>query len=94
MLVLPVEPLALLQDGFWPITRFTLDLEDQFIEDGSVCKEYDENDHFIGHRQDYHAPFFQVSRNFYEGYFVVFGLQMAIINCYGLQGQNLILIVT
>jgi hypothetical protein len=51
--------------------RFALALEDQFVEGGSICKEYDKDDYFVGQRPDCLAPSFQVSRNLYEGYFVV-----------------------
>jgi hypothetical protein len=46
-------------------------LEDQFVEDGSVHEEYDEDDHFVGQRQDCPVPIFWVLCNLYEGYFVV-----------------------
>ena len=39
-LVLPIQPISSLRDGFWPVSA----VEDEFIEDGSVCKEYDEDD--------------------------------------------------
>jgi hypothetical protein len=45
-------------------------LEDQFLEDGNFQEEYNENDNFVGKRQDYPAPSFRVSRNLYEEYFV------------------------
>ena len=47
-LVLLVELLASLQDGLWAITQFASGLEDQIIEDGSVCEEYNLDDHFVG----------------------------------------------
>jgi hypothetical protein len=70
-LVLQVQPLPSLCDGFWPVTRFAAALEDQFVEDGSVCKEYDEDDHFIGQTRDHPALSFRVSCYFFEDYFVV-----------------------
>jgi hypothetical protein len=89
-----VQPISLLGDGFRPISQIATAIEDQFIEDGTVCKEYDEDDHFVGQRWDCHVPSFQVLCYLYEGYFVAVRLQMAIINRYGLRGQNLIQIVT
>jgi hypothetical protein len=38
----------MLRDGFWPITQFASILEDQIIEDGSVCEEFDKDDFFVG----------------------------------------------
>jgi hypothetical protein len=70
-LFLSVELVALFWDGFWLIMRFASTLEDQFVEDGNVCKEYDEDDHFIGQRRDRPALSFRVSGNLFEGYFVV-----------------------
>jgi hypothetical protein len=47
-LPLLVETVAMLRDGFWPITQFASILEDQIIEDGSVCEEFDKDDFFVG----------------------------------------------
>jgi hypothetical protein len=47
-LVLPVQTLPSLRNGFWPVTWFASTPEDVFLEDGSVHKEYDEDDHFVG----------------------------------------------
>jgi hypothetical protein len=47
VLVFPCEPFASLWEEFHPITQFLSALEDQFVENGSVCKEYNEDD-FIG----------------------------------------------
>jgi hypothetical protein len=47
-----------LQDGFWPVSRIVSATKDQFMEDGSVHKEYDEDDHFVGQRRDRPAPSF------------------------------------
>jgi hypothetical protein len=57
-LVLPIQPIPLLRDGFWPETRIASTIEDQFSEDGSVCKQYDEDDIFVGQRQDRPTPSF------------------------------------
>jgi hypothetical protein len=48
-----------------------LALEDQFVEDGNVCKEYNEDDHFVGKKRDRLASIFQISHNHYEGNFIV-----------------------
>ena len=69
-LLRPIEVVALLSDGFWPIMWFASTLEVQFVEDGSVCKEYNKDDHFVGQRWDCHAPYFWVSNNLYDCYFV------------------------
>jgi hypothetical protein len=37
-LVLPIQSIPLLRDGFWPETRIASTTKDQFSEDGSVCK--------------------------------------------------------
>jgi hypothetical protein len=68
---LPIQPLPSLRDGFWPLSRIASALEDEFIEDGNVCEEYDEDDHFVGQRRDRPTPSFRVLRDVYEGYFVV-----------------------
>jgi hypothetical protein len=49
-LVLPVEAVALLRDELWPVTQFGSALEDQFLDDGNVWKEHNEDDHFVGQR--------------------------------------------
>jgi hypothetical protein len=69
-LVLLVQTLPSLRDGFWPVTQFASAPEDVFLEDGSVREEYDEDDHFVGQRRDYPAPSFRVLRDLFEGYFV------------------------
>jgi hypothetical protein len=70
-LVLPVQPLSSLRDGFWLVTWFTSALEDQFVEDNSVCEEYDEDDYFVGQGRDRLAPSFQVLHDLFEGYFII-----------------------
>jgi hypothetical protein len=69
-LVLPIQPIPSLQDGFRPVSRIASIVEDEFIEDGSVHKEYDEDDHFVGQRRDRHTPSFRVLCDLYEDYFV------------------------
>jgi hypothetical protein len=71
VLVLSIQPISSLWDGFWPVSRIASTVEDQFMEDGSVREEYDADDHFVGQRRDYPTPSFRVSRDQYEGYFVV-----------------------
>jgi hypothetical protein len=69
-LVLPIQPILSLRNGFWPVSRIASVVEDEFIEDGNVRKEYEEDDHFVGQRRDCPTPSFQVLRDLYEGYFV------------------------
>jgi hypothetical protein len=69
-LVLSIQPMPLLRDGFWPISRIVSTTKDEFIEDGSVRIEYDEDDRFIGQRLDCPTPLFRVLRDMNEGYFV------------------------
>jgi hypothetical protein len=68
--VLSILPTLSLQDGFWPVSRYAPALEDQFIADGTVREEYDEDDHFVGQRCDRLAPSFRVLCDLYKGYFV------------------------
>ena len=70
VLDLPIQLLLSLQDGFWLESRIASVHEDEFIEDGNVCKEYNEDDHFVGQRQDRLAPSFRVLRDVCEDYFV------------------------
>jgi hypothetical protein len=58
VLLLLIETMAMLCDGFWPIMQFALASEDQFVEDGSIQKKYNEDDHFVGQRQDCPTPSF------------------------------------
>jgi hypothetical protein len=64
-LVLPIQPITSLWDGFWPVNRIA-----SAGEDGSIRKEYDEDDHFIGQRWDCPTPSFGVSCDLYEDYFI------------------------
>ena len=59
-----------LQNGFWPSTRIAHAVEDEFIDEGVVRKEYGENNHFVGHRCDLPPPSFRIGRDLYAGYFV------------------------
>ena len=47
-------------------------MEDGFTKEGDVCKEYGEDDHFVGHRCDHPSPSFEVGRDLYAGYFFAF----------------------
>jgi hypothetical protein len=70
-LVLLVEPLALLWNKMWPITRFATSLEDQFSKGGIVCEEYSLDDLFVDQRRDCPVPSFRVLHDLYEGYFAI-----------------------
>ena len=52
-LVLAVQLVPLRFDGFQLVTQFALVLEDQFVEESSICKEYDEDDQYVGQRLDH-----------------------------------------
>jgi hypothetical protein len=69
-LVLLIQHSTLLRDGFWPVSLYAPAIEDQFVEDGSVREEYDEDDHFVGQRRDCPIPSFRVACDLYKGYFV------------------------
>ena len=47
-----------LHGGFWPSSRFSLDVEDEFMNDGTVCEEYAEDAPFVGRRHDRLVPSF------------------------------------
>jgi hypothetical protein len=34
--------------GFWPSSRFGLDVEDEFMDDNTICEEYAEDAPFVG----------------------------------------------
>jgi hypothetical protein len=55
---------------FSPSSRFGLDVEDEFMDDGTVREEYAEDAPFVGHRHDRPAPSFRVGRDVYVGYFI------------------------
>jgi hypothetical protein len=59
-----------LRGGFWPSSRFGLDVEDEFMDDGTVREEYAEDAPFVGRRHDRPAPSFRVGRDVYAGYFI------------------------
>ena len=62
--------LETLYGGFWPSSRFSLDVKDEFINDGTVCEEYTEDAPFVGHICDCPAPSFRVGQDVYVGYFI------------------------
>ena len=41
-----------LRGGFWPSSKFGLDVEDEFMDDGTVHEEYAEDAPFVGRRGD------------------------------------------
>ena len=52
-LVFSIEPLVFHWNRFWLITQSASTLEGKFIEDASICNEYDEDDHFLVQRWDH-----------------------------------------
>jgi hypothetical protein len=59
-----------LRGGFWPSSRFGLDVEDEFMDDGIVREEYAEDAPFVGRRRDRPVPSFRIGRDVYAGYFI------------------------
>jgi hypothetical protein len=59
-----------LRGGFWPSSRFGLDVEDEFMDDDTVREEYTEDAPFLGHRRDLLVPSFRVGRVVFAGYFI------------------------
>jgi hypothetical protein len=59
-----------LRGGFWPSSRFGLDVEDEFMDDDIVREEYAEDAPFVGRRRDRPTPSFHVGRDMYAGYFI------------------------
>jgi hypothetical protein len=59
-----------LRGGFWPSSKFGLDVEDEFMDDSTVREEYAEDAPFVGRRYDRPAPSFHVGRDVYVGYFI------------------------
>ena len=49
-----------LHSGFWPTSRFGLDVEDEFMDDGTVCEEYAKDAPFVGYSRDCPVPSFCV----------------------------------
>jgi hypothetical protein len=60
-----------LQNGFWPSSRFAPAVEDEYMDDGTVRKEYAEDAPFVGCRRDRPPPSFHVGRDVYARYFLV-----------------------
>ena len=67
---LPSEYEEILKDGFWPSTSVVPSFEDEFIDTGNVCEEYDEDEHFVGQTCDHPTESFWINWDLYEGYFV------------------------
>jgi hypothetical protein len=59
-----------LQNGFWPSSRSGLAVEDEFMDDGTICEEYAEDAPFVGQRRDRLPPSFRVGRDVFAGYFL------------------------
>jgi hypothetical protein len=60
-----------LRGGFWPSSRFGLDVEDKFMDDGTIREEYAEDAPFVGRRRNCLVPSFRIGRDVYAGYFIV-----------------------
>jgi hypothetical protein len=60
-----------LHGGFWSSSRFGLDVEDKFMDDGTVREEYAKDAPFVGRRHNRPGPSFRVGRDVYVGYFIV-----------------------
>jgi hypothetical protein len=65
-----ISVLQTLQNGFWPSSRFAPTIEDEYMDDGTVRKEYAEDAPFVGRRRDRPPPSFHVGRDVYAGYFL------------------------
>ncbi len=48
----------------------TNEVEDQFLDDGTLHEEFGEDAPFVGHRRDHPAPSFRVGCDVYVDYFV------------------------
>jgi hypothetical protein len=59
-MALDISVLETLRGGFWPSSRFGLDVEDEFMDDNTVCEEYAEDAPFVGRRRNHPAPSFCV----------------------------------
>ena len=60
-----------LHGRFWPSSKFGLDGEDEFMDEGTIREEHTEDASFVGHRRNCPAPFFHVDRDVYTRYFIV-----------------------
>jgi hypothetical protein len=65
-----ISVLETLHGGFWTSSRYGLDVEDEFMDDGTVREEYAEDAPFVGCRLDCPAPSFLVGRDVFVGYFI------------------------
>jgi hypothetical protein len=69
-MALDISVLETLRSGFWPSSRFGLNVEDEFMDDDIVREEYAEDAPFVGRRCDCPAPSFRIGRDVYAGYFI------------------------
>ena len=65
-----ISVLETLLGRFWPSFRFGLDVEDEFMDDGTDREEYAKDAPFVECRRDCLAPSFHVGRDVYAGYFI------------------------
>jgi hypothetical protein len=65
-----ISVLKSLRGGFWPSSRFGSDVEDEFMDDGTVREEYAEDAPFVECRRDHSAPSFCIGRDASAGYFI------------------------
>jgi hypothetical protein len=65
-MALDISVLETLRGGFWPSSRFGLDVEDEFMDGGTVREDAP----FVGRRSDRLAQSFRVGRDVYVGYFI------------------------
>jgi hypothetical protein len=52
-----------LQNGFWPSSRSSPTVEDEFMDDGTIHEEYAEYAPFVGRRHDRPPPSFRVGHD-------------------------------
>ena len=69
-MALDISILETLHGGFWPSSRFGLDVEDEFMDDSTIREEYVEDALFVGCRHDHLVPSFCVGRDVYVGHFI------------------------
>jgi hypothetical protein len=61
----------MLKNGFWPKTRISPNLEDQFMDNGNMYEDFGVDTPFVGCRHDKPAPSFRVGRDVFASYFVI-----------------------
>jgi hypothetical protein len=69
-MALEISVLETLRGGFWPSSKFGLDVEDEFMDDDTVREEFTEDAPFVGCRHNCPATSFHVGRDMYAGYFI------------------------